>query len=93
MAKPRDYAKERANRDAKYQALGYKSYNQYDTERRRNKANKAGFKTYGRMVARQKKAQQLAERIGEYLDERELDFDSDYWDMFRQMYDRGAITA
>jgi hypothetical protein len=30
----RDYAKERARRDAKYKALGYKGYNQYDKERR-----------------------------------------------------------
>lgn len=90
--KDRDYAQERTNRDAKYKALGYKSYNQYDSERRRNKAQKSGFKSYYQMKEPSRKAKRLAQGIVEYLDERGLDFKSDYWDMFRQMYDRG-VTA
>lgn len=45
MAK-RDYAQERANRDARYRAKGFKGYNDYETQRRRQKARDAGHKSY-----------------------------------------------
>jgi len=85
MAKARDYAKERANRNAKYQALGYKSYNAYETERRNKKAKTQGYRNYYRKT----KGKQLAAKIVDYLAARELNFsDPSYWTMFRQMYDR-----
>jgi hypothetical protein len=43
VRKPRDYAKERAQRDAKYRVQGFKSYNDRETKRRNANARSEGF--------------------------------------------------
>lgn len=46
MKRKRDYAAERSRRDAKYRKLGYKSYNDYERERRNKKAKANSYKNY-----------------------------------------------
>ena len=87
----RDYAKERARRDAKYQALGYKSYNKFETERRNKKAKTQGFKN----AYRKRKALTLAEKLVQALDAKGVAYDDKltpddpvFWSWFRMLYSR-----
>ena len=92
--KPRDYAKERAGRDAKYRAMTnpdtgkpYKSYNDYEYHRRNRKAIKEGFK---KGYYSKKKIEKLIAETLKKLDQTGVDMEDlpevgtpEWWKIFR----------
>lgn len=97
----RDYANERAQRDAKHMAAGYKSYNDYEYQRRAKQAVEVeGYSSLGAKRAQQKKVQRFTERFIEKVSEvgfnfeewlEDDDFDeTTYWELFRDSYGKGT---
>ena len=98
----RDYAKERAGRDAKYRAQGYKSYNDFEHYRRYAKAKSEGYSSYYEKVRSRKAPGKTADELAKRLSARlrlvkhNLDTSSlndllntdDFWDEFRTLYDK-----
>ena len=96
-ARKAKYAKEREGRDKKYQALGYKSYNDYETKRRNKKAKEEGYKNYQQKV---KVRKDLASKITDFYNQKLLDKENieqlfenfpedneaDFWTVFREVF-------
>ena len=97
----RNYANERARRDIKYRAQGYKSYNDYEHKRRNAKARSENFRSYSEKVRSRKTSEYTADELAKRLaarfrlTETDLDISSlddilneDFWEKFRTLYDK-----
>lgn len=97
----RDYAKERAGRDTKYMALGFKSYNDYEQKRREREAVEVeGFTSYNAKRQHQRRVKRFTQRFIDKVTEvgfnfeewlEDDDFDEGiYWELFRDSYGKGT---
>ena len=98
----RNYANERARRDIKYRAQGYKSYNDYEHYRRYAKAKSEGYSSYYEKVRSRKATSKTDDELAKRLTARlrlvkhNLDTSSlndllnteDFWEEFRTLYDK-----
>lgn len=100
-ARVRNYEKERAQRDAKHMAAGFKSYNDYEYQRRARQAVEVeGYASLGEKRAQQQKVKRFTQRFIDRVTEvgfnfeewlEDEDFDEGlYWELFRDSYGKGT---
>lgn len=94
----RDYAKERAQRDAKYLRLEGKTYNQHESQRRKDVAKAEGYINFKQRQKVKKFTRKLAQQLADrHFTEEMLELgdsnDPLYWAAFQAWYNRRFLPA